>query len=68
MFVTQSLARYMKRQVGSKSFSIENLNLLFQTPWVARTVMVKENNVEEAMKVLNGIMSREGMLKRWECF
>ena len=27
--------------------------------------MVKENNVDEAMKVLNGIMAREGMLKRW---
>ena len=37
----------------------------FQLQWVSRTVMVQENNVDEAMKVLNGIMAREGMLKRW---
>ena len=35
-----------------------------QTQWVARTVMVQDNNVDDAMKILNGIMSREGMLKR----
>ena len=36
-----------------------------QVQWVSRTVMVKENNIDEAMQVLNGIMSREGLLKRW---
>jgi len=49
MFLTSPLSRYMKNQLQ----------------WVSRTVMVKENNVDEAMKVLNGIMAREGMLKRW---
>jgi len=34
--------------------------------YVSRTVMVRDNNVEEAMKVLNGIMNNEGMLKRWK--
>lgn len=28
--------------------------------------MVKDNNIEEAMKVLNGIMANEGMLQRWK--
>ena len=42
-----------------------NHNISFQLQWVSRTVMVQENNVDEAMKVLNGIMAREGMLKRW---
>ena len=36
-----------------------------QVQWIARTVLVKDNNVEEAMRVLNGIMTREGLLKRW---
>ena len=35
-----------------------------QTQWVSRTVMVQDNNIDDAMKILNGIMSREGMLKR----
>ena len=47
----------------AKSFRDHNLS--FQLQWVSRTVMVQENNVDEAMKVLNGIMAREGMLKRW---
>ena len=37
-----------------------------QTKWISRTVMVKDNNVEDAMKVLNGIMANEGMLQRWK--
>ena len=50
MLLSQKLYMpYMKRQVQ----------------WISRTVMVKNNDVEEAMQVLNGIMSREGMLKRW---
>lgn len=28
--------------------------------------MVKDDNVEEAMKILNGIMANEGLLKRWK--
>jgi len=36
-----------------------------QLQWISRTVFVKENNVEEALKLLNGIMSREGMYQRW---
>lgn len=32
----------------------------------SRTVLVHDNNVEEAMKVLNGIMANEGMLHRWK--
>ncbi len=37
-----------------------------QTKWISRTVMVNNNNVEEAMKVLNGIMANEGMMQRWK--
>ena len=33
--------------------------------WIGRTVMVQENNIDEAMQILNGIMAREGMTKRW---
>ena len=36
-----------------------------QVQWISRTVMVKNNDIDEAMQILNGIMSREGMLKRW---
>ena len=36
-----------------------------QTKWIARTVMVNENKVEESMNILNGIMHSEGMTKRW---
>ena len=36
-----------------------------QVQWVSRTVMVKNNDIDEAMQVVNGIMSREGLLKRW---
>ena len=49
MFVSSSLCKYMRAQAQ----------------WISRTVMVKDNNVDEAMRLLNGIMSREGMLKRW---
>ncbi len=27
--------------------------------------MVRENNVEEALRILNGIVINEGILKRW---
>jgi len=37
-----------------------------QTRWISRTVMVKENNIDDAMKVLNGIMANEGMMQRWK--
>ena len=33
--------------------------------WIARTVMVNNNDIDEAMLLLNGIMQREGMTKRW---
>jgi len=36
-----------------------------QTPWISRTVMVQDNKVEEALQLLNKIMSREGLLKRY---
>jgi len=36
-----------------------------QVQWVSRTVMVRNNDIDEAMQVVNGIMTREGMLKRW---
>jgi hypothetical protein len=36
-----------------------------QTQWIGRTVMVKDNDVESAMRVLNGIMANEGMFQRW---
>ena len=36
-----------------------------QVQWISRTVMVKNNDIDEAMQVLNGMMTREGMLKRW---
>ena len=36
-----------------------------QVQWVSRTVMVQNNDIDGAMQVLNGIMSREGLLKRW---
>lgn len=28
--------------------------------------MVKDNSIEDAMKVLNGIMANEGMMQRWK--
>ena len=37
-----------------------------QSNFVSRTVMVKDNNVEEAMKVLNGIVANEGIMQRWK--
>ena len=36
-----------------------------QTRWIARTVMVEENDIDKGMKILNGIMSSEGMFQRW---
>ncbi|KAK4288164.1 hypothetical protein Pmani_037226 [Petrolisthes manimaculis] len=33
--------------------------------FVARTVLVKKNNVEEGMRVLNRLMGREGLLDRY---
>ncbi len=36
-----------------------------QTQWISRTVMVKENDIESSMRVLNGIMANEGMFQRW---
>lgn len=36
------------------------------TQWLSRTVMVKQNDVEAAMNVLNGIMANEGMTARWK--
>lgn len=36
-----------------------------QLQWISRTVMVKDNDVAGAMKILSGIMSREGLYKRW---
>ena len=67
MFLTAPLSRYMKNQVNvliSGGDSVFEITISFQLQWVSRTVMVQENNVDEAMKVLNGIMAREGMLKR----
>ena len=37
-----------------------------QTKWISRTVMVQDNGIEDAMKVLNGIMANEGMMQRWK--
>ena len=34
--------------------------------FLSRTVMVKDNNVEEAAKILNGIVSNEGIMQRWK--
>ena len=45
-------------------YRVFGITTSFQLQWVSRTVMVQDNNVDEAMKVLNGIMAREGMLKR----
>ena len=28
--------------------------------------MVKENDVDAAMKILNGLMANEGMMQRWK--
>jgi len=36
-----------------------------QQQWIGRTVMVENNDVESAMKVLNGIMAQEGLYQRW---
>ena len=36
-----------------------------QTRWIARTVMVENNDIEKGMQVLNGIMSSEGLFQRW---
>nr|ACO11142.1 Mitochondrial 28S ribosomal protein S21 [Caligus rogercresseyi] len=37
-----------------------------QTRWISRTVMVENNEVEKAMKILNGIVANEGILARWK--
>ena len=34
--------------------------------FVSRTVMVRDNNVEEGLKVLNGLVANEGILARWK--
>jgi len=36
-----------------------------QPQWISRTVMVKDNDVDGGMRILNGIMSNEGMTQRW---
>ena len=36
-----------------------------QTQWIARTVMVQDNDVDKAMTLLNGIMANEGMYQRY---
>ena len=33
--------------------------------YISRTVMVKDNEVEEAMRILTKIVANEGILKRW---
>ncbi|KAK8395426.1 hypothetical protein O3P69_006223 [Scylla paramamosain] len=33
--------------------------------FVARTVLVKNNNVDEGMRVINRIMSKEGLFERY---
>lgn len=44
--------------------NVHDYEILFQ--WISRTVMVKNNDVDEAMQILNGIMMREGLTKRWK--
>ena len=39
------------------------ISLKFQ--WISRTVMVKNNDIDEAMTILNKIMAQEGLTKRW---
>ena len=36
-----------------------------QTQWIARTVMVKNNDIDSAFTILNGIMATEGLTRRW---
>ena len=33
--------------------------------FIARTVMVKNDNVDEAMRLINRIMGREGLFDQW---
>ena len=33
---------------------------------LTRTVLVKDNDVESALKILNGIVAKEGLLARWK--
>ena len=33
--------------------------------YISRTVMVKDNEVEEAMTLLTRLVANEGILKRW---
>ncbi|XP_071541639.1 small ribosomal subunit protein bS21m isoform X2 [Panulirus ornatus] len=35
------------------------------TQFVARTVLVKNNNIEEGMRVINRIMGKEGLFNRY---
>ncbi|XP_044004364.1 28S ribosomal protein S21, mitochondrial-like [Aphidius gifuensis] len=35
------------------------------TPFISRTVLVKNGNVDAAFRVLNRIMGREGFLEQW---
>ena len=41
------------------------MSVLSLTVSMFRTVMVEDNKVEEALQLLNKIMSREGLLKRY---
>ena len=43
-----------------------NKHLPNQTQWIARTVMVKNNDIDTAMSALNGIMASEGLMQRWK--
>ena len=66
MFISQKLLMpYMKKQTQVVHFNKDYKIFNFQFQWIARTVMVQNNNVDEAMQILNGIMLREGMTKRW---
>ena len=41
------------------------MGVLKHALFVARTVLVRNNDVDEAMRLLNRVMGREGMFDQW---
>ena len=68
MFLSQRLLMpYMKKQtqVMVKLLCSGKVVISLKFQWISRTVMVKNNDIDEAMTILNKIMAQEGLTKRW---
>ncbi|XP_018020870.1 28S ribosomal protein S21, mitochondrial isoform X2 [Hyalella azteca] len=51
--------------IGLRYPALNHISLRSFPKFVGRTVMVKDNDVESSMRLINRIMSEEGMLKRY---